>query len=73
MKSNRKRIPLKNKKMPTTISPVIEAASVDVKENGDQIVTLQLRYTGQQDLSQQFTVDDELNIEIPSHAPPPTP
>lgn len=59
--------------MPTTISPVIEVASVDVKENGDQIVTLQLRYSGQEDLSDKFTVDDELNIEIPSHAPPPQP
>lgn len=59
--------------MPTTISPVIESVSVDLKENGDQIVTLQLKYTGTEDLSDKFTQDDELNIEIPSHAPPPTP
>lgn len=57
--------------MPTTISPVIEEVSVGLKENGDQIVTLQLKYTGEEDLSNKFTVSDELNIEIPSHAPPP--
>lgn len=59
--------------MPTTISPVIEEVSVGVKEGGDQIITLQLRYTGPEDLSDKFTINDELNIEIPSHAPPPTP
>lgn len=59
--------------MPNIISPVIESVSVDLKENGDQIVTLELKYTGEEDLSDKFTVSDELSIEIPSHAPPPTP
>lgn len=58
--------------MPTTISPVIEKWEVD-EDGDDQIVTLRLRYSGTEDLSDKFTVDDELNIEIPSHAPPPKP
>lgn len=58
--------------MPTKISPLIE--SVNFTEDGaDKIITIVLRYEGaaEQDLSEQFVVDEQLDIEIPSHAPPP--
>lgn len=58
--------------MPTQISPVIVKWNVE-QDGGDQVVDLQLRYSGTEDLSDKFVADELLDIEIPSHAPPPAP
>jgi hypothetical protein len=55
------------------IDTIVQSVSVDVRQNGDQIVNLELRYTGTEDLDGAIVQDEELSIEIPSHAPPPAP
>lgn len=67
--------------MPTiTISPTVTA--VNIEEDTEIFVpeghhayriTLELLYIGTANPTGQIEVDEELNIEIPSHAPPPTP
>lgn len=75
-----KRKRIKPKNMPQTISPVV--TSVNIQEdtnipvpNGKHAyrITLELLYIGTVDPTNQINQDEELNIEIPSHAPPPTP
>lgn len=69
MNNNKK--PKNKKDMSTTINPLIKSVSIESPETGVQEVTVILRYTGQIDLQGQINQDEELSIEIPSHAPPP--
>lgn len=57
--------------MPTEINPLIKSVSIEKPETGVQEVTLVLRYTGQIELEGQIVENEELSIELPSHAPPP--
>jgi hypothetical protein len=60
--------------MPTKIELVIEDVDIAVDPNSptdEQIVTLTLRYSGSQNLAGQIVQGELLDIEVPSHAPPP--
>lgn len=57
--------------MAQIIELLVDSVSVVQPEENLQIVTLTLSYRGQVDLQNQIVEDEELSIEIPSHAPPP--
>lgn len=61
--------------MPTPIETEVLDVSVEFDPpNSDiQIITLKLKYTGQQEVEGQIEAGKLLDIELPSHAPPPTP
>ena len=64
----------KQKKMPNTVELDITSVDVDVNPTNDvQTITLVMTYLGQADLAAQIIQGERLVIEIPSHAPPPTP
>lgn len=51
------------------INPLVE--SVEVTMDGhDQIITLTLRYTGAINVAEKISENEELAVELPSHAPP---
>lgn len=57
--------------MGNKITALVESVSVTSPGPAVQVVTLQLRYEGEENLSEQIIQNEELTIEIPSKAPPP--
>lgn len=58
--------------MGNKITALVQTVSVDEPGPvGEQIISLQLKYVGEENISQQIIQDEELTIEIPSKAPPP--
>lgn len=58
--------------MATKITLDIDSVSVDTNPANDvQTVTLVMTYRGNEDLEEQIIQGEQLDIEIPSHAPPP--
>lgn len=56
--------------MGNKITTLVEGVSVD-SPGSAQVITLQLRYEGEENISEQIIENEELTIEIPSKAPPP--
>ena len=61
--------------MPTTISAEVMDVAVEFDPpNSDiQIITMKLKYIGEQQVEGQIETGEFLDIELPSSAPPPTP
>jgi len=58
--------------MPKRIDLVVKDVSIVTLPGTDvQEVNLRLQYSGEETLEGEIVQDEELSIEIPSHAPPP--
>lgn len=64
--------PKKNKPMPENqkkISPTVENVTVD-QEGHDQVITIVLRYTGEENIIAEIQEGEELTLELPSKPQP---